>query len=250
MYFIYIIFISISSHLITQTPQNPQTQPPTSSSLLSRRPKHKSTNSFPPTSLRARSLRHPIHQSPIRHSRILAITRIIILRLVQASRLDRQKSLQFAPTIRSVAAGREARTQRQRALIDEEMDVRGRWSRRGHVGVSGGGAIGGDGTGGFDDFNVDAGAEGGGMGDDELLVGRGSGRREELGELCETESGEHGCEVGVVGEVKVEALVEGKRGSVVIDGDVGLGCSGIQGVIVHSREELFDVSYSDCTTSW
>lgn len=88
------------------------------------------------------------------------------------------------------------------------------------------------------------------MGYDELPVCWRSSRRQELSELCEAESGQHSCEVGVVGKVKVEALIEWKCGGIVVDCNVGLSCGCIQGVVVHSGQKLFNISYPNSSASW
>lgn len=72
------------------------------------------------------------------------------------------------------------------------------------------------------------------MGYDELLICWRSGCRKEPCELGEAESGEHGSEVGIVGEVEIECLVERERAGIVVDGDIGLSCGCVQGVVVHS----------------
>ena len=84
------------------------------------------------------------------------------------------------------------------------------------------------------------------MGYDELLICWRSSRRKELCKLGEAESGQHGSEVGVVGEVEVECLVKRECAGIVVDGDIGLTCGCVQGVVVHSSQELFDISYANC----
>ena len=103
---------------------------------------------------------------------------------------------------------------------------------------------------GFDYLNVDAGSEWLEMGYDELPVCRRSGCWQELSELGEAESGEHSCEVGVVGKVEVEGLVERKCGCVVVQSDIGLSRGCIQGVVVHSCQEFFDISYAHSPARW
>ena len=85
------------------------------------------------------------------------------------------------------------------------MHILGRWTRR--IGIRWRGAIGGHGVRGLDYLNVDACSKGLKMGHDELLIRWRSGRRQELCELGEAESGQHTCEVRIVGKVKVEGLI-------------------------------------------
>lgn len=88
------------------------------------------------------------------------------------------------------------------------------------------------------------------MGYDELLICWWSGRRQELRELGEAESGQHSCEVGVMGKVEVEGLIEWEGDGIVVKSDIGLSCGCIQCMVVHSRKELLDISYSNCAASW
>ena len=88
------------------------------------------------------------------------------------------------------------------------------------------------------------------MGYDELLICWGSGCRQQLCELSKSESGQHSGEVGVMGKIKVEGLVQRKSGGVIVESDIGLSCGGIQGVIVQSRQKFLDISYANCTTGW
>ena len=85
------------------------------------------------------------------------------------------------------------------------MYVIGGWAR--DICIRWGGPVGGHGTRGLDYFDVNASAKGLKMRYDELPVGWRSSRRQELSELGEAESGQHSCEVGVVGKVKIEALI-------------------------------------------
>ena len=88
------------------------------------------------------------------------------------------------------------------------------------------------------------------MGNDELLICWRSGCWQELSELGEAESGEHGCEVGVVGKVEIEGLVERECGCVVVQSDIDLSRGRIQGVVVHSCQEFFNISYAHCPARW
>ena len=83
-------------------------------------------------------------------------------------------------------------------------------------------AVGRDGLGRLDDFNVEAGAKGGQVGDGEVVGTRIPVGWEVFRELAQAERGEDGDDVGVVGEVKVEALVERESLGVVVQCDVDL----------------------------
>lgn len=84
------------------------------------------------------------------------------------------------------------------------------------------------------------------MGYDKLLICWRSGCRQKLCKLGETESGQHSCKVGVMGKVEVECLIKRKCAGVVVDSNICLTCGCVQGVVVHSGQELFDISYTDC----
>lgn len=103
---------------------------------------------------------------------------------------------------------------------------------------------------GLDDLYVDTCSEGLKMGYDELLIRRRSRCRQELCELGEAERCEHSREVGIMGKVKVEGLVQWECAGVVVDSDIGLTCSSIQGAIGHSPQELLDISYAHCAAGW
>lgn len=103
---------------------------------------------------------------------------------------------------------------------------------------------------GLNNLNVDACSEGLKMGYDELLICWRSGCRQDLCELGEAEGGQHSCEVSIMGKVKVEGLIKRERGGVVVESDICLSCGCIQGVVGHSRKELFDISYADCAAGW
>ncbi len=80
-----------------------------------------------------------------------------------------------------------------------------RWPRC--IGVRWRSTIGGHGLWGFDYLDVDACSEGLKMGYDELLICWRSGCWQELCELGKSESGQHSCEIGIMGEIEVEGLV-------------------------------------------
>ncbi len=80
-------------------------------------------NTTHPSLRRPRSQRHPIRNTPIRHSRILPITRKLIRRILQALALNLNERLQLTPAVRALATRREAGSERERALVDDEMHV-------------------------------------------------------------------------------------------------------------------------------
>ena len=221
------IFYTIPSYPICIITSSTSPHPLTPSTLLRRR----------------RSNRRPICDPPIRHNRILAITTEIILRRRQAILLRGQKRIHLAPSVRAVAASGETGAQREGALVDDEVDVGGGRARGVGVGVGGGGAVGGDRVRGFDDFDVEAGAEGLEVGDDEgAIAGDGALFGQDGGELGEAEGGQDGGDVRVVGEVKVEGLVEGEGGVLGVEGDVGLRGGLGEEVALESVDELLDIA--------
>ena len=121
------------------------------------------------------------------------------------------------------------------------MHVRRWWAARG-----GGGAIGWNWTGRFDNFDAEAGAGGHHVRDYEGAVLRRwavCGKR--LTELFEAEGGEdgdHGC---VVREVEVEGLVEGEDGGVGVFGDVVGSVWGGDEVVLQPSHDFLLVSDSE-----
>lgn len=86
------------------------------------------------------------------------------------------------------------------------------------------------------------------MGDDEVagfgdVVG-GQKRRE----LREAEGREDAHDVGVVGEVEVEALVGGEGGRVVVKGEVDLGSWRGDHVVLEAGEDFLDVADTNCAS--
>ena len=88
------------------------------------------------------------------------------------------------------------------------------------------------------------------MGYDELLICWRTGCRQVLCELGEAKSGQHSCEVGVMGKVEVEGLVEREGDGIIVKSDICLSCGCVQGMVLDSRQELFDISYANCAAGW
>lgn len=153
-------FIYCSTHRTTSQDQNPSQE---LKRLSPRSPRRK---------------RHPIRHAPIPNRGILPITRKLIPGLGQTPLLQAQERAQFTPAVRAWATGRETRAQGHGALVDDEMDISCHGA--GHVAVRrrrSSGTVGGDGVRSRDDFNVDAGAKGLEVGDNELLIGWRAGGR-------------------------------------------------------------------------
>lgn len=64
--------------------------------------------------------------------------------------------------------------------------------------------------------------------------------------MSEAESGENACNVGIMGEVEVEGLIEGKGHSIVIEGDIILSSGARDCVVGQAREDFFNVADADC----
>lgn len=63
--------------------------------------------------------------------------------------------------------------------------------------------------------------------------------------MCKAESGEDACNVGVVGEVKVEGLVERKRDGIIVKCDVVLSSGACYSVVRQAGEEFFNIADTD-----
>lgn len=98
---------------------------------------------------------------------------------------------------------------------------------------------------GRDDFNVDTGGEGLEVGDDELMVWRWAGGGQDGGELGEAEGGEDAAHIGVMGEVEIEGLVQGKGRVHAVKGDVDLRRGGGDEVVVQTGEDFLNVADAD-----
>jgi len=188
--------------------------------------------------------RHTIRDTSVGTDRVVAKAGILVLRLSQIRALHLQKRRQLAPPIVSQPTSRERHAQRQRALVEDEVDVRR--GRAGEVvGAARAGAV--ERGRGVDDFHVEAGAEGLHVGDDEGAVRGHVGVGHDGGELGEAEGGEDAHDVGVVGEEEVEGLVEGKGDGVVVEGDVDLGDGRVDGVFGEEGDLLLDEADADAS---
>ncbi len=173
---------------------------------------------------------HTIGDRAIRYGWIFAVTGIVIRGIGQRLLLNRDELLQLAPSVRPLATGWEACAKRQRALVDDEMDVGGSRAR-----CIGGKtrfcSVSGDGLWCIDDLDIQAAAERLDMRDDKLLVWWGPAGRQSRRELREAEGSKNTGNVGVVGEVKVEGLVEREGDGIVIESDIILSSGARYGVV-------------------
>ncbi len=74
----------------------------------------------------------------------------------------------------------------------------------------------------IDDLDVEAGAERRDVRHGEVVRAGICARRQGLGKLLEAKGSEDGRDIGVVGEIKINALVERESVGVVVKGDVDL----------------------------
>ena len=145
--------------------------------------------------------------------------------------------------------------QRQGALVQNHMNVLG--DPTGHVVVVGHACVGAGGTCGIDrvwggdDFDHETGGERRQVRYDELLIRWGSGRGEWLGKLLEPECGHDGHDVGVVGEVEVDGLVEweGRIHLVQRRVDVGASCREVIEMALKTGVNLFHEANTYATAS-
>lgn len=67
--------------------------------------------------------------------------------------------------------------------------------------------------------------------------------------MCEAESGENRHDVCVVGEIKVDGLVQGKGGGVIVQCSVDLGARVTQGMVLKTGDYFLDIADSNSATS-
>jgi hypothetical protein len=104
---------------------------------------------------------------------------------------------------------------------------------------------GGDGSRRANNLNVEAGPERGEVRDGEIFVGAagvGCGREVGVGELAQAKRRQDGDDVGVVGKVKVEALVERESLGAAVEGDVDLGARVAERVVLEAGYDFLLVS--------
>lgn len=189
--------------------------------------------------------RSTVGDATVRHSRVITEARVVVLRERELILLSLQEGVELTPTIISWSTVGEALAKRDSALVQDEVNVSGRWTRNVHVGAV---AIRRDRLGSLDDLNIEAGTEGLHVGDDEGAVLLDGGGGHDRGELGQAEGGKDGHDVRVVGEVEVQSLVQREGGGVVVEGDVQLcgGCA--DNVVLETSEDLLLVADTDSTT--
>ena len=74
--------------------------------------------------------------------------------------------------------------------------------------------------------------------------------REQWGKLSQVESHQHRGHIGVVGKVKIQSLVEGKRGRAPVQCQVGLGIRIGENMAVQASKNLCDPSDTDRLSRW
>jgi len=126
----------------------------------------------------------------------------------------RQISVILTPPINSIPTSRITNTQRDSSLIEQHMDISCWWSCNGTCSL----AVEGRRT--LDFLNCHAGAERLHVWDDELLVFGNAGGWKVLGELSQSQCGEDAHDVCVVGEIKVQCLVERECSRTVVESRV------------------------------
>lgn len=191
---------------------------------------------------------HTIPDDAVRSGRVVAKATPLILRLLQLGRLRLKPRAKLAPAVIAVLALGEAAVQRQRALIDVEVDILG-WAAGGVVEArrrrAGTGALGQDGVRRVDDFNVETRSKRLEVADDEGAVGGVVRSRHEGGKLLEAKRRQETHDVRVVAKVEVERLVEREGRRVVVQRDVDLGRRRVDEVVLQARQQLDDPRDAD-----
>lgn len=187
----------------------------TNGNLLSISPVPFNVNIMPTWTNSWADLRHPVCNTTVWNGRVDAVTGVVVLCQLGCIGGCLQESTQLTPSVQPISTLRKAHTERQRPLIQDEVHI----SRLPALKID---SVCTERPRGLDDLHVEACAKWLEMRDCEV-VRTGVGRvREEGGELGEAKGGEDAHDVRVVREVKVEGLVEGERGGVVVEGRVDL----------------------------
>lgn len=172
---------------------------------------------------------------------VFSMAGMVVARLLRHALLYLDKGVELAPAIFAVCvAFGETQTQRNCSLVENEVNVFLLFAAEIAV------AVGRDGFRGLDNLNVETGAKGGDVCDGEVVGTGVSISREFLCELTETECSEDGNDVGVVGKVKVEALVKGESLRVVIQGDVDLRARVAEGMVLQSSKDFLLIANANC----
>lgn len=173
---------------------------------------------------------------------IVAKARIVVISQLNLLVHDAEKRVHVTPSVVSKAALDMAFAQGNSPLVEDEMDVACRGPIE--VNVLGACAFGIHRGRGLDDFNVEAAGKRLEVGEDELTVVLDVGCGEGVVELGEAKGNEDAEDAGVVAEVEVEGLVNGKCDRVVVQCHVDLGRGRSDDVVLHTGEDFFDVAYS------
>lgn len=155
-----------------------------------------------------RRRRHAVGNRTPSRGTVVPVTGIVIVRQGERISLRLHPGVQLTPPVRAISTRRNALSERQRALVEDKVNVRRGLAAL--VAAPSAAAVGGDGRRGLDELDVEAAAEGHHVGDDELAVRLVAGGGEQRGELPEAEGCEGREEVDFVSEVEVEVLVGGE----------------------------------------
>ncbi|KAB8337003.1 hypothetical protein FH972_021301 [Carpinus fangiana] len=209
--------------------------------------------------------RRAVRHRPVRPDGVVVKARMLVLAALEEVGRSVEPGAQLAPAVVALAALRIRAAKGQRALTQQHVDVlRGgavgvvdggggdaRLLRVGSVGGGGAGeAAGGHGAGGGDDFDVEARAKGGHVGDNEVVRG-GDGVVGQRGvELLQAQRGQDAEDVGVMREVKVQRLVEGEGAGHRVERDVDLRRRRVDVVLRQARAQLGDPAGADGAAGW
>nr|POE47189.1 ribosomal lysine n-methyltransferase set10 [Quercus suber] len=174
---------------------------------------------------------------------VVTVAGVVEHGLLELGALDVEEGGQLAPAVVAGAALGQGAAEGDGALVEEEVDVGG--GRAGGEVAGAADARGVERARRVDDLDVEARAEGLHVRDDERPVRKDVVRGQEGGELGQAEGGDDGHDVGVVGEVEVQALVGGEGAVVVVERHIDLGGRRVDGVVLQPGEDLFDVADAD-----
>lgn len=167
---------------------------------------------------------------------------IVELRLIGHRLLYLKERLKLAPTVLTVdVALRETLTQGNSSLVQHKVNVLGLLTIEVAVPVWR------DGLGSLDDLDIQTGAKGGKLGDNEFVVPGVPVSGKVLGKLAETKSCQNGDNIGVVGKVKVKALIQRERLRHAIKSGVDLGARVAKCMVLKTRNDLLLVTKASCS---
>lgn len=181
----------------------------------------------------------PIRNITILWIRILSKACVIVIREFYLLLLHLEERVHLAPSVISVATLLVTLAQWYGSLVQNEVDVTGRFSLEVNVRV---GALGIDWRRRFDNLNIKTAGKWLEMRDEELAVSFNVRFWQHVVELGEAEGNEDTEDPCIVAEIEVEVLVYWECGSIVVERDIDLCCWVSNDVVLHASQDFLNVS--------